>query len=307
MINLTGQWIGNTYGTHPSNIFAEFINSNNTISVSIRSAAPNSQDVKIFIGICTQHEGLIEINLTQSIDGYFTTTTGKVIFKIVSERVLEGDFELSIGAKGIIKISKYYHFNTLNERSEPLQIIAKEYLLNYPLKIYKNDILKIIEVMKELSTKTGNLVITEQSKGTKVTKYADDYLKTIPHQNNIDSLSFTAQVLVSGFTNTLTLNLNRRSTSNIISQSPDYLWSHSTPTFLKETLEQRANKLLGIYKKYDLEINGLLFLALLVILPSFEIRIRLVWTLAFLTFFISHFIFYSKVSQTVIYANTDEP
>lgn len=307
MINLIGQWIGNVYGTHPSNVFAEFNKQNGEMSVSIRSATPLSNEVSIFIGICTQNEKSIAITINELVNGQQTTTTGNATLNVISENQLEGNFEFNNQAKGIIKISRFLFTNSINEQSQPLQIIAKEIILNYPLKIYKKDIQKIITIMQELATPAGTLVITEQSKGTKIIKYSNDYLKVEEHQENVDSLSFTSQVMVHGFTNTLTLNLNRNSPSYIISQSTDFLWSHTTPILLKETLEQKTTKLLGLYKRFGLEINGFLFLILLIILPSFEFKTRLVFVTGFLVFAFSYRVGYRHLSQTILEANADKP
>ena len=37
-----GQWIGNSYGTHPANIFVEFALNNSELIASIRVAMPGS-------------------------------------------------------------------------------------------------------------------------------------------------------------------------------------------------------------------------------------------------------------------------
>ena len=307
MINLIGQWIGNVYGTHPSNVFVEFNNQNGGISVTLRSATTNSNEVGVFIGTCTQNENSVAITINELVNGQQTNTTGNATLTIISENQLEGNFELSNQAKGIIKISRFHFTNAINSRSQPVQIIAKEIILNYPLKIYKNDIEKIITIMQELATPAGTLIVTEQAKGTKIIKYSADYLKENEHQKNIESLSFSSQVMVSGFTNTLTLNLNRNGSSYIISQSPDFLWSHTTPILLKETLEQKTNKFLGLYKRFGLEINGILFLILLVILPSLEFKTRLVFVTGFLFFAFSYRFGYRHLSQTILEANSDKP
>lgn len=307
MFDPLGQWIGNTYGTHPANLFVEFSNNNGAIAVTIRAASQNISEVKTFIGSCIQNENSITSSINEISEKLQTGITGNIVLTVISENQLEGSFELSDQTKGVIKISRFLFSNAINNRSQPLQIIAKEIPLNYPLKIYKKDINKIITIMQELSTPSGTLIITEQARGTKIIKYANDYLNTKEHQSTIDSLSFTTQTMVAGFTNTLTLNLNRHGPSYIISQSADFLWSHATPILLKEILELNTNKLLGLYKKFGLEINGLLFLTLLVILPSFEFKLRLVSVVGFLIFAFSYRFGYRRISQTIIEADTDKP
>jgi len=211
------------------------------------------------------------------------------------------------GAKGIIKIFKSINSDSVANKLAPPQFISKEYMFDYPLEIYKKDIRKIIEILEDLVGKSGSLVVTEYRKGIKITKFAVDYLKADSYQSNIDCLSFTAQIIMPSFTNTITLNINRSNPSNIISQSANQSWSQSAPLLLKEYLEQKQNKPLGFYKRYGLEINSILFLTLLVILPSLTISQRAIFMVGFLVFAISYKIFYRKISQTIINQTNDEP
>lgn len=307
---LIGQWIGNIYGTHPKNVFVQFNKTESQdILISLHCAESGSQYVSVFTGICNSREGCISVTLNESVEQQSGTinSTGNITFNICSENQLEGNFEYSNSIKGVIKISKFIFSNSIYNQTEPQQIIAKEYVINYPLKIYRRDIQKIIDLMRELATVSGKVVITEQIKGTKTSRYSKDYLNAGNLEDNIDGLSFSAQVMNSGFVNTITLNLNRDFSSTIISQSNNFLWSNSAPILLKEHLEKQGSKPLGFYRRYGLDINSLLFLTLLAILPSFEFKLRIAFVIGFLLFALAHKMINRWVSQTTIEQNLDKP
>ncbi len=308
MANLIGQWIGNTYGTHPSNIFAELTQQKKEILVLVKSAAPSSPAVEEFIGKFNQTgEGQIKIPINDLKDGRLGNISGEIIFTNSSDNLLEGSFKLSNGIEGVIKLSKFQLSNTSSGGKEPPQIIAKEYVITDPLRIYKNDLVGLIKLMQGVAGTTGSVVVTECSKGTKIAKYADSYLTSQDYLTNVDSFLLTVQVPMGSFVNILTLILNQHDPSRIISQSGDLVWSHSTPMMIKEYLIERSSKFLGYFKRYGLELNGLIFLFLLTVLPSFEFRARLIFMVAFIIFVFSYRLGYRWVSQTIIQINAEQP
>lgn len=307
MANLIGQWVGNTYGTHPSNIFAEFSQQDKEIVVAIKSAAVGTQDVQEFIGkFNPADEGQIKINVNDSIQGKLGSISGEIIFRNSTDNLLEGSFKLNNGVDGVIKLSKF-QLSGANDGKEPPQMIAKEYVISDPLKMYKNDVVGLIKLLKGVAGATGSVIITECSKGTRIAKYADAYLTSDDLLPNIDSLLVTVQVPVGNFVNTLTVILNQHDPNRIISQSGDVVWSHSTPLMIKEFLMERAGKFLGYFKRYGLELNGLVFLFLLTVLPSFEFKTRLIIIITFLVFVFSYRWGYRLVSQTIIEPNAAKP
>lgn len=307
MANLIGQWIGNIYGTHPLNVFAEFSQHDKEILVSIKCAANGCQNIQEFIGKWNPgYEGQIKINVNESKDGKFGNISGEVIFTNSSDNLLEGGFKLSNGVEGVIKISKFQLSCTSSNSKEPPQLIAKEYIITDPLRMYKADVIGIIKLMQGVAGVTGSVVITECSKGTKIAKYADNYLTSASNFSDIDSLLVNVQMPMGNFVNTLTLILNQHDSSRIISQSNDQVWSYSTPIMIKEYLIERSGRFLGYFKRHGLELNGLIFLLLLTVLPSFSFKSRLIFVITFIIFAVSYRWGYRWVSQSIILPNAEQ-
>jgi len=305
MLSVTGKWIGTTQGTHPHNVFIEFNNVSGKISCDLRLSPPNNLIVRKFIGLCEQDETTIYIKINEISDVGFKNSAGNIWLKPNSEIILDGEYELTTGEKGIFNIKKYFSA-LIPEKSEPFQIFPKEYRISYPLKIFKKDIFELIKKLKQLVTTAGTVTIIETSDSQGITHSADAYLKYESHIETPTCLKLIAHYPPQGLSN-ITLTFNRYGDSFIFAQSPEEIWSNLAINSVKPYLESKRNKLLEIFKKHGLELNGMLLLAFIALLPNVSTTWRFIW-IAVLVFFVY---LYRKehryISQTLIQQNDDFP
>lgn len=306
MIELNGIWIGNTFGTHPSTVFAEFTKMTNETS-KIRIKFTNNNEVRIFVGSYQQQENSITVTLNSQTDDSLTNVTGIINFQINSKNSLEGRYSMNTKEEGGLKITRFLMQNDIANNPELSQLISKEYPISYPVKIYKKDIKDIIKIMADLATDSGKVIITEGAESGKTSRYMEAYLKNNLHPKSIENITFTSQNIVDGLVNTASLTLNCNGSGIIISQSTNRIWAESATLVLKEYFEKRRSRLLTLYKKHGLEINAIAIFILLTILPSLSLKLRIATVIGLVVFIISHKLLHSYISKTIIQANNNEP
>lgn len=302
-INLTGKWVGNTLGTHPCNVFAEFFDKDGKHFLEIK-AATQFGEVSTFYGEVAnsnvQPDQSITVSITEVMSGQSTGVTGYVDLNPINDNLLEGGWEATTGAKGVIQLSKRQPFkrdDTL--KKEPTEIIAKEYKFG-TLTIYKDDIEEIIKILEQMVSPNGYVFITYEHDGSKKTCFADTYLNKQDKPTEYQSLSIGAQKNIDGFTHSIVVNLKRSEESNIFVQSPDILWYYSTPMAVKELLEKRSSRVIDFYRKHGLTLNGIVFLILLAWLPSYDFFTRSVFVSSFLVFALLHVQIHKRASLSII-------
>lgn len=307
--SILGKWVGETFGTHHCRVFAEGLNRDDKVFLELR-LAPSAVGVSIFSGQVGTADIPIgsqsQIILHEVYENQITTFQITLTLQAISEDVLEGDWQVTDGAKGIVRLSRHKTATHQQTQPEPVEIIAKEYQFGN-LRIYKNDIEEIIKIMEQLSTTDGHVFVTEEVDGVKKTTFAKTYLAKEKKVGELQSLTIAASLMTNGFNNSLVLNLEKEGNSTLSVQSPNLLWFYSTPMAVKELLEKRSSKIIELYKKHGLNINFLVFLTLLVWMPSLEIADRVRFATYFLIFTSMHAFIHKKSSLSLINQKKEQP
>ncbi len=307
--SILGKWVGDTFGTHRCRVFAEGLNRDDKVFLELR-VAPSAAGVSMFFGQVGTADIQIgsqsQIILHEVFENQITTLQITLTLRAISEDVLEGDWQGTDGAKGIVQLTRYKSATHQPAQPEPVEIIAKEYRFGN-LRIYKNDIEEIIKIMEQLSAPDGNVFVTEEVDGVKKTTFAKTYLAKEKKAGELQSLTIAALRMINGFNNSLVLNLRKEGDNTLSVQSPDLLWFYSTPMAVKELLEKRSSKIIELYKKHGLNINFLVFLTLLVWMPSLEIADRVIFAACFLIFALLHAFIHKKSSLSLINQKKEQP
>jgi hypothetical protein len=309
-INLEGSWIGTVCGTSYGNVFAKFAHFSGGVQLELRmpSSGPN---VSIFVGIIPNmvvgKAEEISVTLSEKINEIATGLQVVLIFQVMTEDVLQGGWEATNGAKGFIQLYRYKSISSDKNISceKPIEIIAREYKFGN-LRIYKKDVQDIVKIMEGLITPDGFVFVTFDDEGTKKTNLARVFLEKSDIPNKLSSLIVSAQRNVNGLTHSLVLNLMKEGASTLSVQSPDLLWSYSTPMVIKELLDKRCSKTIEFYRKYGLILNTLFFSALLIFMPNTKVD-RAIWVGSFLLFASLHAYFHKRDAFSIINPRKERP
>lgn len=309
-INVLGKWVGDIYGTHHCHVLAEFTLTDGNTFLEVR-AQSTPAITAIFRGPVASPDFVeakeTEVTLSELINGSLSGLQVTINIQATNQDVLQGAWETTNGAKGVVQLSrwKFTPNNKQPEHQEPTEIIAREYKFGN-LRIYKNDVYEIIKIMQLLVAPDGVIFVTEEHDGVKRTSLAQAYLNKERKPNDLTSLVIAAQKNMNGFTSSLVLNLIRNGVSTLSVQSPDVLWFYSTPMAVKELLDKKSDKIIELYRKYGLNFNALLFLALLIWLPD-AAKDRAIFVVSFLAFVLLHACVHKRAALSLINPEKERP
>jgi hypothetical protein len=296
--NLSGAWLGDTFGSHRLNVYSEVLQENDALTVKLHVAPiGGSGQTGVFSGNGKLEGKEFSVALKAESADPNVVVTGEVKLTIRNADAMDGTWEMSDGSKGKIQLSRYRTPADASNRKS-LQLITKEHSFG-ALRITRTDIEQLIQVLGQLIT-GAEVIVTEVSKRNTIRLFSKEYLERQPTADVIDSLIFSIDQNTTDLRNSISVNLNRVGESKIFAQSPDQRWARNTASELQELIEAKSNWVLEFYRKYGTNINGLIFLILLVILPGLSLQGRIAWTFSVVVFLSMHLAIYRKASQTII-------
>ena len=308
-VNVLGNWLGDIYGTHRGQAFAEFIEKNDKVILELRIGYLGVA-IEQFFGIFPKADLKLKETVNFELDELLPDMTKgtHVIVKLtlIEQDILEGEWESSINGKGIVRLNKpAMGQQAVAKPEEPQEIIVREYRFG-KLQIYKSDICQIVETFRCLVGKEGNVIVSATSDEERIIRYAERFLENNSLPEYIDGLTISGQIVKNNVNNSITLDIKRGDDSNLLVQTSDRIWFYGAGMGIKNLLDKKTNTLIDFYRKHGLSLTGLLFLLLLIFLPS-QIAERAVLVASFVIFAFTHKYVHSNFSLSVISPKKEEP
>ncbi len=270
MSNLGKIWAGRVYGTNTGNLFIEFTKSTDTVSGVLRFMDSNF-GLTVF-----------------EISGRFDTSlkiTGKPIQVpngvaagdleaeaiLNSQGHLQGMWKTSLGTGGAFVAYPHDIMPVTTEMRDVPTIPEQMHIKNISLgtiRLFRDDVEQLFKHIKQDFT-TGRLIVTYNAHGSEVTKYAEDFLLEANRLENLDYLKINIQEHEAyGINRVVVIELRAFGQNEVRVQGVQESWVIGKAESLATILRRHQNSLTSTYKKFGLNLNQIIFFAMLVAMPS---------------------------------------
>ena len=270
MTSLSGQWIGNIYGTNTGNAFLEINDAGDQLSGSLRFNDPTTG--VIAYSLDGKNGERIQLKLTPlKAPNGIELKPGTVTAILQQDGSLTGRWETELGTAGTFQ---FHRNNALQPRelaqkkdvSVPEQVFFHTTSIG-AVRLYKPDLQKLFQVMTQ-DFLQAQPIVTYSDRGVQVTKYADAFLKDELPQP-IRALKISIQEPEpSGITKLVNVDLVERAGSQVRTSATNESWTVGKAQTLRSMIEVHENRLVSVYRRYGLTINTIIFLLMLIAAPD---------------------------------------
>ena len=273
-MNIEGVWAGNIYGTNTGKVFAEFEQHDARVSGTFRL---NDDSLGIIVYTCTgKAADEIELEcLPQQAPEDVEIPKTRVVGSVLADGTFRGRWETDAGTAGLVRLfpHKVEKSDLKEAKVEPEQIYNRLEQLG-SLRLFREDVNRLLDLVSKGFTQ-GRLIVTYENQGNEITQWREDFLGALQGLVELRSLGLFIQEPSLGSVNK-SVNINLPATGeNIIRVSgPDDTWVIGKAESLRRALSAFENKVITNYRKHGLNINGLIFVGMLVLMPSIPGMLR---------------------------------
>lgn len=265
-------WAGRVYGTNVGNLFIEFDETEPRLSGKLRF-------LDFLTGVAVYEiEGTFDDRLVltgQWKQGGDPQAHGKLSIKgaLTSDGLLRGTWESAIGTGGTFEL--YPHdlarptIPATAAESPPEQLYTRSVALG-AVRLFTQDVLELLRIVQE-DFSAPRPVVTYHLRGSEVTKYATDFIGEISTLGQLDYLKIAAQEPEAhGINRVVVIELHAFGPNEIRAQGVRESWVVGKAETLAAFLRKHQSGIVTTYRKYGLNINGVIFLAMLIVIPDIE-------------------------------------
>lgn len=276
MSTLGRLWAGNLYGTNTGKLFAEIDSKDGALHAKIHVNDDRH-------GV-TVHEGqgtfdgsnvLIECPAPSAPEG---VAVGSITVRgaLSPEGRIEGQWESSIGTAGTFVL--FPHDRARKGPSEADQLLPEQIHTATrslgAMRLYAADVEELIQFV-EKDFRFGRAIVTYYLRGNEISKYARDFVGNWQGQDTLHYLKiFISEPEAYGINRTVTVELNAQGGNDIKVQGVQEAWVIGKAESLAAHLRSKQKWLATTFRRFGLNINGLLALGALVALPDLTIDRR---------------------------------
>lgn len=266
-------WAGNIYGTNTGKVFLEISGSNDNLVGTLR-LADDQFGLAVLQVSGTFSDGVLKLGGHVS-EGPEGVAFGDVLAtaKLQQNGTLSGEWESTLGTGGAFQL--FPHTGT---RESALQPTGPEQLYTTArdlgvLRLYKNDILGLIASLKT-KFPTSKVVVTHTQRGADLAQYADEFEASLGSAERLYWIKLNVQATDSPNTpRIVTIDLGPKF-NRVVTQGADESWVLGEAEAISASLKQREQRLSTKIGKYGVNLNLLIAVAALVVLPDLPLLRR---------------------------------
>lgn len=302
-------WAGQIYGTNTGNFFLELLRSGESVSGTIRiNDTTGGLAAYRLVGTFTE---------TLAVQGELIGTPGggesiEAVAALTPQGTLRGRWQTSMGAAGTFV--GYPHSiqrdasQTSGGKNLPAQAWTSALGLG-ALRLYAKDVWSVADsIQKEFTT--GRVVVTYNLRGTEVTRFLQDFRQDPDGPGEIRRLKLFAQELdATGIAKSITIDLSSAGQNEVRVTGGDEAWVIGMAESTTRKLRSFEQNIVTTYKKFGLTINNVIFLAMLIIIPSMDSIVqRVLFVAAVMTLLvILHGLHSTLIPNLVVYFGKEDP
>lgn len=268
MSSFAGLWAGNIYGTNTGKVFLELEVENGRL-IGVARLNDDSLGVVVYKVSGTEGDEVELECIPERVPEGVVAEPARIRGKLASDGTVKGKWETESGTGGTFRLFPHTidADQQLAKTAEPEQIYNRVLQLG-SIRLYKDDVARIVEIArKDFALK--NLIVTFEQHGNEVTKWADDFLKEIDQVTELRSLKLFIQEPGRGSVNRLiNIELLEVGDSTVRVSGPDDTWVVGKAESVRKKLAGYENSVVTNYRKYGLNMNFVLFLIMLILMPS---------------------------------------
>ena len=271
MSNIGKLWAGRVYGTNAGNLFIEFSKSEPDIAGILRFmdsafglavyAIQGTFDKETLRITGTPEKGTEGVEL-----GDLTVEA-----KLTPEGNLRGTWTTTLGTGGTFEA--FPHDITAKAPQSRMGAVVPEqlYTRNIPLgavRLFSEDVTQLLQHIQQ-DFVSGRLVVTFNARGSEVTKYAEDFLRDAKSLGPLKYLKVMIQEPEAyGINRLVVVELNAFGANEVRVQGVQESWVIGKAESIAALLKRNQSTLITTYKKFGLNLNQAIFVAMLVVMPS---------------------------------------
>ena len=191
--------------------------------------------------------------------------------RLTEDGNLRGTWETTLGTGGTFEL--YPHDPSLpalrpGPNEPPEQIYAKNIALG-ALRLYGTEVRQLVgHIIQDFAS--ARVVATYDVRGSQVTRYADDFLNDTSLENRaIDYLKLQAQEPdAHGINRLVVVEISANGVNEVRVQGVRESWVVGKAEAVASYLRQNQRTLVTTYKRFGLNLNSVIFLITIVLLPS---------------------------------------
>jgi len=273
---LAGPWAGRIYGTNTGKVFVEFEETDGRLTGTARI---NDDSLGIAVFEVTGSAGDdIELALTaKSAEEGVDIAAGHITGRLSPDGTLRGRWETDAGTAGTFVLfphSSETSEQALTERksqaSEPEQICNRVAVVG-STRLFRDDVMRIFEIARRDFADPSKLIVTYELHGNEITEWADDFMRGMDRLTELRTFKLSIQepgkASVSRMVN---IDLTESGDSTVRVSGPDETWVVGKVESVRKAISGYQNLVVTNYKKYGLNFNFLLFVGMLILVPSIQ-------------------------------------
>ena len=266
MSNLSGQWIGNVYGTNAGNAFMELEDDGAKVKGTLRFNDPTT-GIVVF-RVAGKGDDKLDLELTPTeFPAGVAITPGSATAVLQPDGGLMGRWETKLGTAGTFRLQRQPTvLIRKNENLVPEQFFFHRAAVG-SVRITKPDLEKLIQLIAQ-DFVNGKVVVSYFERGVQITKYANAFIQDPPNVA-LKALKLAVQEPEGqGLNRIINVDLVEGGGSLITTSSGNESWATGQGERIRKLVQMHENKLVSWYRQYGLTINSVIFLALLVVIPG---------------------------------------
>lgn len=271
MSKVSNLWAGRIYGTNTGNFFLKMEEIGSELRGRLRFL-DSEYGVALYDVAGSFGETLVLKGVpVSSVEGVALSDL-EIVAKLTSEGNLRGEWTTSAGTGGTF-VGYPHASEDEAQKSESKSNVPEQFFTHSisvgAVSLYKPDIAALIADLKK-DFSVGRPIVTYSSGAGEITKYADDFLADMTSPGMLTYLKLQIQEHDAHDINKVAVvELRRYGMSEVRAQGVSESWTIGRAEAVAARLKRHQNGLVTIYKKFGLNLNQALFLAMLILIPQF--------------------------------------
>lgn len=274
-------WAGKIFGTNTGNVSAEFDSSDTDVHGIIR-VMDDRFGLSVFQVSGSFDGSLIDLTGT-AIQAAPDISTGEITVKgtLTPEGQLRGEWSSTLGTGGAFALFPHDAQNSIPQTSylPPEQLHSATRQLG-ALRLYPEDIRELVGlVTRDFSQ--GRVIVTYRERGNEISKYAVDFESNMQRLGDLRFLKlFIQEHEAYGINRSVLIELHADGQNEVRVQGVQESWVIGKAEAIASHLRQRQKPLATTFRKFGLNINGLLAVGALLLLPELSLSRRVIFAVA---------------------------
>lgn len=272
MSDLGKLWAGRAYGTNTGNLFVSFDETEPRVRGTLRFMEDQA-GVSVY-SVEGEFDGRLDLQ-GEWRDGGEAEHHGvlSVNGRLTSDGNLRGTWESTVGTGGTFELSPHDVAIAETRSSQsvhgPEQLYTRRKTLG-AIRLYAQDIRDLLRYMSE-EFANPKPVVTYQVRGSEVTKYSSEFLQEFGEIGELRYLKILVQEPEAhGLNRVVMVEFNSAGTNELLVQSTRESWVVGRSEALEAFLERFTSPLVTTYKRFGLNLNSVIVLAMIIAVPEID-------------------------------------